>query len=118
MSRLRKTLHSAGRDRLGARPPGYRLQVEPDELDLDAFEQLGADGRAALARGDATRAAELLKEAEALWRGPPLAGLEVPNGEVRRLEELRLAAVPGSTSLPRRSPKPDPRRVAGVPARA
>ncbi len=40
--------------------------------------------------------AELLREALAIWRGPPLADLEfegLAGGEVRRLEELRLQAV-------------------------
>ncbi len=39
------------------RAPGYLLDVEPEELDLCCFERLLADGREALAGGDAERAA-------------------------------------------------------------
>ena len=50
VSRLRKTL---GDGRLSRRPPGYVLHVEPNELDLERFERLLADGSAQLAQGDA-----------------------------------------------------------------
>ena len=96
--RLRKTLapHGAEEPRLAARPPGYLLRVEPGELDLDLFEQQVAAGRAALAEGDPARAASLLRDAELLWRGRPLADLEFEpfaRVEVERLEEFRLAAM-------------------------
>jgi DNA-binding SARP family transcriptional activator len=58
--------------------------------------RLAEEGRQALERGDAEAAAELLREALALWRGAPLADLayesfaQVP---VARLEEIRLAAL-------------------------
>ena len=96
--RLRKTLAPEGVEepRLAARPPGYLLRVEPGELDLDLFEQQVAAGRAALAEGDPARAAWLLREAESLWRGRPLADLEFEpfaRVEVERLEEFRLAAM-------------------------
>ena len=44
-------------DALLTRPPGYLLEVEPDELDLRRFERLLAEGREALAAGDPERAA-------------------------------------------------------------
>ena len=96
--RLRKTLAPDGVEepRLAARAPGYLLRVEPGELDLDLFEQQVAAGRAALAEGDPARAASLLREAESLWRGRPLADLEFEpfaRVEVERLEEFRLAAM-------------------------
>ena len=87
---------AADEPRLVARPPGYLLRVEPGELDLEHFERLVAEGREALAAGDAAAAAESLRAAEALWRGRPLADLEFEpfaRVEVERLEELRLAAV-------------------------
>ena len=97
ISRLRKALADDGEEpRLVARPPGYMLRVEDGELDLHAFEQRLADGRRALEHGDPGQAAKLLADAEALWRGRPLADLEFEpfaRLEVQRLEELRLLAV-------------------------
>ena len=99
VSRLRKALgdgNGNGESRLLARPPGYLLRVEDGELDLHAFEQQVAAGRQALEDGDPARAAGLLREAEALWRGRPLADLEfesIARLEVRRLETLRLQVV-------------------------
>jgi predicted ATPase/DNA-binding SARP family transcriptional activator len=77
-------------------PAGYRLRVRPGEFDLHRFEALVADGRRALAAGEAERAAALLREALGLWRGPALGDLAsapfAPT-EIARLEEQRLAAV-------------------------
>ena len=97
VSRLRKVLAPGTEEpRLVARPPGYLLRVEPDELDIELFEELVASAREALATGDAGAAAELLGRAERLWRGRPLADLEFEpfaRVEVERLEEVRLGAV-------------------------
>ena len=99
VSRLRKALgdgNGNGQPRLLGRPPGYLLRVEDGELDLHAFEQQVAAGRQALADGDPARAAGLLREAESLWRGRPLADLEFESFarlEVRRLETLRMQVV-------------------------
>jgi DNA-binding SARP family transcriptional activator len=97
ISRLRKTLADGdGQPRLLARPPGYSLRVEEGELDLQVFEQRVAAGRHALEHGDPGRAAVLLREAESLWRGRPLADLEFERFarfEIQRLEACRLAAV-------------------------
>ena len=95
VSRLRKSLADGASDepRLLARPPGYLLRVETGELDLDTFEALVREGRAALEHDDPSRATALLREAEGLWRGRPLADLEFEpfaRFEVQRLEELRL----------------------------
>src|SRR5215204_2592189 len=93
VSRLRKLLPP---DTLLTRPPGYVLQVEPDELDLRCFERTFAKGHDALARGDAEGAAHLLHEALALWRGAALAEFAFEpfaQTEIARLEDLRLAAV-------------------------
>src|SRR5205823_4003443 len=93
VSRLRKMLGGA---RLARRPPGYVLQLEPDELDLDRFEQLLRRGREELARGDSAEAAATLRSALALWRGPALADvLYEPFAaiEAERLEQRRLIAL-------------------------
>jgi len=98
VSRLRKVLMPGAADepRLVARAPGYLLRVEPGELDLDRFEVHVAEGREALAAGDAGTAAAALRAAEALWSGRPLADLELEpfaRVDVERLEEVRLAAL-------------------------
>ena len=81
---------------LVTQPPGYVLHVERDELDLERFERLAAEGRDALAAGRPARAASLLREALALWRGQLLADLAdelFAHAEIARLEDRRLAAL-------------------------
>jgi DNA-binding SARP family transcriptional activator len=94
ISRLRKAL--GGGDRIATTPAGYRLRVEPGELDLERFEQALAEGRRLLDRDAPARASELLRGALGLWRGPPLEEFGwAPFAPVerRRLEELERAAV-------------------------
>jgi tetratricopeptide (TPR) repeat protein len=70
--------------------------VGPGELDADVFQARVQDGRRALDAGEPARAAEILRRALALWRGPPLAEVAYESfaqAEIRRLEELRLAAL-------------------------
>jgi DNA-binding SARP family transcriptional activator/Tfp pilus assembly protein PilF len=82
---------------LDTRAPGYRLLVTPGDVDAQAFEALVAQGRQALAEGNAARAASQLADALALWRGRVLADLTPPSSlvaaEADRLEESRLAAL-------------------------
>src|SRR5687768_9070339 len=66
VSQLRKAL---GENVIVTRPGGYELRVEPDGLDLHAFARLVTEARGA----EPPAAAESLREALALWRGPPLA---------------------------------------------
>ena len=75
---------------------GYRLTVEPANVDAFEFARLSQSGRSALTIGDAAGAAETLREALALWRGPALddvAWEPFASVEIARLEELRLAAL-------------------------
>ena len=73
VSRLRRALHDAGSDAaLVTRAPGYLLRVDPQRLDLTRFGRLAGDGRRALAEANPELAAELLRQALALFRGPPL----------------------------------------------
>src|SRR5919109_857352 len=100
VSRLRKALEPDRRQGdehriLVTRPPGYLLAVKPDQLDLGQFERLRGEAREAVAASDPDGAARKLREAHALWRGPPLADLAYEafaQGEIARLEELRLTA--------------------------
>ena len=93
VSRLRRLL---GRDRLLTEGGGYRLVVGRMELDVRRFEGLVEEGRSACMRGDPERGSALLRQALELWRGPALADLAYESfaqGEIARLEELRVAAV-------------------------
>src|SRR6187200_556976 len=74
VSRLRKALGDA--EAVATTPAGYRLRVRRDELDAERFERGVEAGRRALGAGSPDQAAVLLREALALWRGPPLADLE------------------------------------------
>jgi predicted ATPase/DNA-binding SARP family transcriptional activator len=76
---LRKSL---GADRITTEGTGYRVRVDPDELDLHRFERLVGGGRH--------------REALELWRGTPLAGLDeepFARREAERLEESRVEAI-------------------------
>jgi YVTN family beta-propeller protein len=95
VSRLRKVLGENG-SAIVTRTPGYVLEVDPEQVDARRFEDLVASGRHALSEGDPARAAALLRDALALWRGTPLAGVVEPEwaeSEIRRLQELRIAAL-------------------------
>lgn len=72
--RLRKHLKAAGGEgRLQRCAPGrYRLVVRPEEVDLLRFDRLRHQASVAIRSGDASTATELLRKAEALWRGEPL----------------------------------------------
>ncbi|MEV4051178.1 BTAD domain-containing putative transcriptional regulator [Amycolatopsis sp. NPDC049688] len=88
VSRLRKALPEGAVD---SRPTGYRLVVAPDDVDAVRFERLVGQART---DGDPRR----LREALALWRGPALQDVELPESAafgaaVTRLEGLRLAAL-------------------------
>ena len=97
ISRLRSVVDQPGapEPRLVRQPPGYRLRVDCGELDLDVFEELLAQAHLATDSGDHDLASRTLREAEALWRGRPLADLESKRFaqiEIERLAEMRLVA--------------------------
>ncbi|MFJ9456002.1 AfsR/SARP family transcriptional regulator [Kitasatospora sp. NPDC101447] len=84
VGRLRRTI---GRDEVGSGPAGYWL-TGPG-TDLADFQRLSAEGRRALDTGDDALAAERLRAALALWRGPALADLPDRTGPAARLEVQR-----------------------------
>jgi WD40 repeat protein/DNA-binding SARP family transcriptional activator len=90
--RLRKGLGPAMIETV---PHGYRLALPGEEVDATRFERLLARGRELLSVGESDRAAYVLGEALALWRGPALVELEdwdPGRVEARRLDELRVDA--------------------------
>ncbi len=75
---------------------GYRLATEPGEVDVHRFGRLAREGRALLKNGEHARAAQVLGEALALWRGPAftdLADAPFAAAQATRLEQLRADAV-------------------------
>ncbi|MEU1893390.1 AfsR/SARP family transcriptional regulator [Streptomyces pristinaespiralis] len=74
---------------------GYVLRLGRAGTDADRFHRLAAQGRAAAAT-DPEQAAELLRQALALWRGPALEGSvlgDICAAEAAQLEENRLTAL-------------------------
>ncbi|MFC0529417.1 BTAD domain-containing putative transcriptional regulator [Phytohabitans kaempferiae] len=91
ISRLRQTLGEYAP--IEFHPAGYRLAVEPDEVDAHRFVRLAAEGQRALGAGDLAGAAATLREALDLWRGPALVDAPHAAARAARIEELRLTAV-------------------------
>jgi DNA-binding SARP family transcriptional activator len=84
-----------GRERIATVPGGYRLDVEPDAIDVARLERAVGAARRDLTAGDATAAAATLRAALALARGRPFDDIadQLASGpEVARLEELLAGA--------------------------
>src|SRR5205823_190953 len=97
VSRLRSALAAAGAAADGVallrRGPGYLLSCDPERVDAFRFRTLV---RAARAHRDAAGRARLLRDALALWHGPPLADAAADEARARLcagLEEARLTAI-------------------------
>jgi predicted ATPase len=87
VSRLRRTGLA-----VESQPAGYRLVLDPADVDVHRFEELVARGRAATGP---EQTSAVLREALALWRGPALADAATApfaQAPIARLTELRLAA--------------------------
>jgi DNA-binding NarL/FixJ family response regulator/DNA-binding SARP family transcriptional activator len=96
VSQLRKALTRNGVDPIATADGGYRFSGDAEALDLTHMQHLLADARERAAAGELEAAAELLREALALWRGPALAGLLLEShgrAEVAQLDELRVTAL-------------------------
>ncbi|MEV0161180.1 AfsR/SARP family transcriptional regulator [Nonomuraea fuscirosea] len=100
VSKLRQTFapHITG-DILQTVPGGYRLAVEPDDVDAHLFLRLARRARTAQAQGAAADA--LFRQALRLWRGEPLAELTDPWAriEATRLEEEHLTVLEDHADL-------------------
>ncbi|MFJ9242982.1 BTAD domain-containing putative transcriptional regulator [Streptomyces sp. NPDC101776] len=89
VGRLRRAL---GADAITSADTGYRLAAAPDDIDLHRFERLTGEGLRALTDGNATKAAEVLDDALALWTGPPLTDLPDRTAEAARWATRHLDA--------------------------
>ncbi|MDI6515901.1 BTAD domain-containing putative transcriptional regulator [Streptomyces coelicoflavus] len=90
VGRLRRAL---GADAVASADGGYRLTAAPDDVDLHRFNRLSGEGARALADGDPAKAAVVLDDALALWRGPVLADLPDRTAEAARWETRHLDAL-------------------------
>ncbi|WP_407562535.1 BTAD domain-containing putative transcriptional regulator [Streptomyces sp. 184] len=94
LSRLRRKLEPY-RDTVALERPSpgmYRLRVAPGSVDLLRFEELRTRAATAVAHGERRRAVGLLRAAESLWRGEPLAefpGTWAASARARLTEDLR-----------------------------
>ncbi|WP_328325901.1 MULTISPECIES: AfsR/SARP family transcriptional regulator [unclassified Streptomyces] len=89
VARLRRAL---GHEAVTSVDGGYRLCADPDDVDLYRFERLAGEGARALDEGDPAKAAGLLEDALALWRGMVLADLPDRTAVAARWEARRLDA--------------------------
>ncbi|WP_176611347.1 BTAD domain-containing putative transcriptional regulator [Actinomadura sp. WMMB 499] len=105
VSRLRG---AAGRDAVEHGPGGYRLGIDPGEVDAVAFERAVTAARRTT---DPARRADELRGALALWRGAALAdvaGDGFARPAIARLDELRLAALEDRLDADRAAARPVP----------
>jgi DNA-binding SARP family transcriptional activator len=96
LSEAAKTTGRNVRQLLGTRHGGYLLDGSSCQTDVEAFERLVREGRAATEAGDHRSASQTLTRALGMWTGPALA--DVPMGrilelEAGALEETRLSAL-------------------------
>ncbi|MFJ5223791.1 AfsR/SARP family transcriptional regulator [Streptomyces sp. NPDC088400] len=89
VGRLRRAL---GATAVASTDGGYRLCADEEDVDLHRFGALAGEGTRALEEGDAAKAADLLDDALALWRGSVLADLPDRTAEAARWETWRLEA--------------------------
>ena len=90
--RLRRAL---GASAIETTRNGYRLTLEADAVDVQRFVRLATSGHELLEGGESARAADLIGEALAMWRGAAFIDLndwEPRVAEARRLEEIRFDA--------------------------
>ena len=94
---VRKTLNLANAaSLLELVAPGYQLAIAADDIDEHRFVTLVERARAQANAADSAGAAASLREALALWRGDPLADVQVCTSleaESARLNEARLGAI-------------------------
>ncbi|WP_078590555.1 AfsR/SARP family transcriptional regulator [Streptantibioticus cattleyicolor] len=95
ISQLRKllTVPRGAEHPVVTRAPGYMINLQGEETDLDVFRARLGQGRACQARGDHLAAAGHFESALSLWRGPVLGDLRgglILDGFALWLEKLRL----------------------------
>jgi DNA-binding SARP family transcriptional activator len=81
--------------RIVGRAGGYQLAVDPRDVDLHTFRSLRRQAASVAGSGKLDYAADLLRQADELWRGPALMGLpgEWASARSQALDEERHEAV-------------------------
>lgn len=91
VSRLRRNL---GQDLIEFHPSGYRITVEPEQVDVHRFLRLTRQARQAMASGQPDTASKLFAEALRLWRGPA----DLPDPQAANPQPRIVGAHPGACS--------------------
>lgn len=78
VSQLRRRLTEPGEAGITivTEPAGYRLQIDPQQVDAYRFRELVTEARRAVANGQHQEARQRYRSAVGLWRGPALAGID------------------------------------------
>jgi predicted ATPase/DNA-binding SARP family transcriptional activator len=96
IAELRAGLRRGGADEvLVSAAPGYCLAIAPEAVDSGRFAALVSDAAAHRTSGDHLAAARVLRDALAIWRGPPLddaQGCLALEAEARRLADAYVDA--------------------------
>ncbi|MEV8388625.1 MULTISPECIES: AfsR/SARP family transcriptional regulator [unclassified Streptomyces] len=95
VSALRRILADSGTtDLIETRPAGYLLDVAEQDVDVHRFDALLAEARRLTGQGQDRAAAQEIRSALNLWRGPALMGLQsdAVQRQAYALEERRLEA--------------------------
>ncbi|WP_438486775.1 AfsR/SARP family transcriptional regulator [Streptomyces sp. S186] len=82
-------------DLLQTRNKGYAFHTEDCSFDLPRYQALESSGREALRAGDLDRGIRLLRQADGMWRGALLAGVDRGSplrAATARVEQSRLTA--------------------------
>ena len=107
IGRLRKV---AGTGAIETAANGYRLAIDPDDVDIGRFERLAQSGRSFMVTAEPVRAAAAFEAALMLWRGHPFEDLEAWDPavvEAGRLDEERRSVEDGLLDArPRRATMP------------
>lgn len=105
VAHLRRVFRAGGPDiveRLETRGSGYRIRVEPGELDADVFAAALTEARRRQ-RTNPVAAAELLRQALGQWRGSAFEDIDfrpgTDDGAPARLDDLRLGAIETGAEL-------------------
>ncbi|WP_245573877.1 AfsR/SARP family transcriptional regulator [Amycolatopsis nigrescens] len=96
VSTLRNNLAKIGMEgAILTRSPGYLLQVAEDELDAELFAKLVGEANELAKQQRPAEAAQLLRQAIGLWRGPALSGTasRTLQAKAAQLDENRLSAI-------------------------
>jgi DNA-binding SARP family transcriptional activator len=95
MSRLRRLFGPEHRHLIKTQSSGYRLDIEPVEIDIHQFLSTFRQARK-LSAGSPIRAVELIDSLEELWRGTALEDVDptpILKAERDRLADLRLSSL-------------------------